>query len=30
MTRSCLGENTGTILMEAALKMISQCPAPEK
>ncbi|MBI2928709.1 MAG: hypothetical protein HYY24_23855 [Verrucomicrobia bacterium] len=30
ITRTCLGEMTGEILIEEALKFIAQCPAPAK
>jgi len=30
ITRTSLGERTGPILVEAALKLVADCPAPEK
>jgi hypothetical protein len=30
ITRTCLGEMTGEILIEEALKFVAECPAPEK
>jgi hypothetical protein len=30
ISRTSLGERTGTILVEEALKFVNECPAPEK